>query len=463
MTMEIQRKIFVQVPSYRDRQLIPTLTDLVANASNPGELRVVVCWQHDTDEALGDFVDAGFLHSGSTRRNGHAVHVLGKDGAIVEVIDIHFLDTKGCGWARNAIQGHYDGERYNLQIDAHHRFIENWDAAMIDMLESLRGKYRKPLLTGYPPSFNPALFPQDRQNHVGQMLVRKFTTVGVVSYRAARMPGWEERTEPMRARFMSGGFVFSDGAFVEEVMNDADHFFSTEEIVMAVRAFSHGYDFFHPHRVLLWHQYNSEARKVWEDHTDERKSSGEIEGSAMDRSILALQRSLLLLGVSSEHEAVDFGRYGLGQDRSIRQFERYAGLSFRHRGIRREASTPTEPDESHYDLPDSEWEDGLICKRAFQVRIGSDRALRSSSGLDSVVVFAYAADGTELVRRSLSADDLKVLLEEDAFEYVDQFDACPSRLPAQYDIQATSQSPELSGAFSIAVGELSNDFVSAYP
>lgn len=459
--MDIQRKIFVQVPSYRDRQLIPTLTDLVENASDPGGLRIVVCWQHDTDETLDDFVASGFRHSGSARRNGHLVHLMDKDGAIVEVIDVHFLDTKGCGWARNASQGHYDGERYNLQIDAHHRFIEHWDAAMIEMLESLRGRYDKPLLTGYPPSFDPAVFPEGRQNHVGQMLVRKFSTLGIVSYRAARMPGWEERTEPMRARFMSGGFVFSDGAFVEEVMNDADHFFSTEEIVMAVRAFTHGYDFFHPHRVLLWHQYHSGARKVWEDHTDERKSSGEIEGSATDRAILALERSLSLLGISAGEEAVDFGRFGLGRHRSVRQFERYAGLSFRHRGISSEAAEPTEPDESYYDLPDHEWEEGLICKRAFQVCIGSTRPLPGPADLDAVAVVAYAADGSELVARSLSANDLEVLATNGSFEYIDKFEACPSRLPARYDLQATSKTPELSAAFAIVVHELGEDAVSA--
>ena len=45
-------KIFVQIASYRDPELIPTVLDLVEKAKNPEALRIVVAWQHDDNETL---------------------------------------------------------------------------------------------------------------------------------------------------------------------------------------------------------------------------------------------------------------------------------------------------------------------------------------------------------------------------------------------------------------------------
>jgi len=39
--------IFVQIPAYRDPELVPTLVDLIEKAQAPRRLRVGVCWQHD--------------------------------------------------------------------------------------------------------------------------------------------------------------------------------------------------------------------------------------------------------------------------------------------------------------------------------------------------------------------------------------------------------------------------------
>jgi hypothetical protein len=49
----MEESIFVQVASYRDPQLIPTLHSLIRQASRPERLRVVVCWQHGLDEMIG--------------------------------------------------------------------------------------------------------------------------------------------------------------------------------------------------------------------------------------------------------------------------------------------------------------------------------------------------------------------------------------------------------------------------
>ena len=55
-----------------------------------------------------------------------------------KIVDINYLDSKGACWARNQLQQNYDGEEYTLQLDSHHRFVENWDVELISMIKKLQ-------------------------------------------------------------------------------------------------------------------------------------------------------------------------------------------------------------------------------------------------------------------------------------------------------------------------------------
>ena len=50
-------KIFIQIASYRDPQLLPTLRDCIKNAKNPDNLVFGICWQHDEKDSLEEFKD----------------------------------------------------------------------------------------------------------------------------------------------------------------------------------------------------------------------------------------------------------------------------------------------------------------------------------------------------------------------------------------------------------------------
>ena len=45
-----QDKIFVQIASYRDPELIPTIKDCIAKAKYPKRLTFGICWQHSIDD-----------------------------------------------------------------------------------------------------------------------------------------------------------------------------------------------------------------------------------------------------------------------------------------------------------------------------------------------------------------------------------------------------------------------------
>jgi hypothetical protein len=337
--------IFTQIASYKDPQLIPTLVDLFSHAAHPELVRAVVCWQHGADETIEDFLDKGFDVVSTETLLGDEVHTLSYKGGTVELIDVHYLKTRGACWARNKIQQHYNKEKYTLQLDSHHRFVESWDSTLIDMLESVRDVSPKPLLTAYVSSFDPENDPAGRIRDPWKMDFDRFIPEGAVFFRPSTIDNWKELDKPMLSRFYSGHFAFADGSFAEEVQHDPEYFFHGEEISIGVRAFTHGYDMYHPHRVVCWHEYTRKGRvKVWDEHTTQQKQKGKIEKDWMELNNECHERNRILFGMDGQDpNKIDFGKYGFGKVRTVKQFEEYAGMSFKYRGVQQQVLDKVTP------------------------------------------------------------------------------------------------------------------------
>jgi Glycosyltransferase (GlcNAc) len=73
---------------------------------------------------------------------------------------------------------------------------------------------------------------------------------------------------PAHSRFLSGHFSFARTQWAREIRHDPDIYFSGEELNLTVRSYTHGWDFFHPHKVVIWHSTMREERKnllKWDD------------------------------------------------------------------------------------------------------------------------------------------------------------------------------------------------------
>lgn len=304
-----QKTIFVQIASYRDPELLKTLQDALDKAKNADRLVFGICWQHSP----ADSWDTLELYQNDPR---------------FKIIDVDYKDAKGACWARNQIQQLYNGEDYTLQLDSHHRFVQDWDQELIDMLEGLRAKgYQKPVLTAYIPSYDPQNDPEGRVQVPWKMNFDRFTPEGVVFFLPATIENHTQLTEPIPARFYSGHFTFADGSFAEEVQHDPTFYFHGEEITIAVRAFTHGYDLFHPHKIIAWHEYTRQGRtKQWDD-----------DPTWGERNRITHEKVRKLLGVDGHtittEDAASFGKYGLGTQRTIADWERHSGVRFKDRGI----------------------------------------------------------------------------------------------------------------------------------
>ncbi|WP_233837997.1 UDP-N-acetylglucosamine-transferase [Paraburkholderia sp. ZP32-5] len=435
--------IFVQIASYRDSQLIPTLLDLINKAKRPDWLRIAICWQHAPDETLGEFWRQGF-GKWSTEENGDwPVQHLDYRGAKVELIDIPHMMTQGACWARNTIQQRYGGERYTLQLDSHHRFVEGWDKLVIDTLESLRAESPKPLLTGYLPPFNPAN-DSDLGGNPLFLCFDRFGTEGVVMFRGKKLPPVDA---PVRARFYSGHFTFADGHFAETVQHDPDYFFLGEEISIAVRAFTHGYDLYHPHCLIAWHEYTREYRvKMWDDHTDQAKQRGEIDEHWGERSARAYQRNRALLGVDGETSAQhNFDKYGHGTARTLADYEAYAGISFACRGVH-ETTLNHEPplppgtpraDEATWKTSLRRANDVRVClhRDTFDKHAASPGAVNLLSCATSANVVVYDDTAADLYSETVEASRLSQSRANNWLDFRVIFLSALEQIPARYAIE----------------------------
>lgn len=414
--------IFVQMASYRDPQLVPTLNDMIANAKHPENLHIGVCWQHGDDEPIDIFLDAGFEVTGGSddpRVYNLPVITLEKNGAKVSAIDVHFHKTQGACWARNSIQQIYDNEKYTMQLDSHHRFVEHWDSKVIDMLEGLRDKSPKPLLTAYIPSFDPENDPAARVQEPWKMDFDRFIPEGAVFFLPSTIDNWKDIDSPVPARFFSAHFVFADGSFAVEVQHDPEYFFHGEEISLAVRAYTHGYDLYHPHRVIAWHEYTRKGRiKVWDDHTTNQRNKGRVELDWVQRNEMCHKRNRILFGMDGEDpNQIDFGKYGFGTERTVLEYEQYAGISFKYRGVQQRTIDRLDPPGDYVYENEEQWKSTFVGSHDIRILFHRSELGELADDYDFWYVGAADEDEQEIFRKDAQAHEIKSYVQNEWIDF----------------------------------------------
>ena len=409
----LKPSIFVQIAAYRDPQLIPTLNDMINNARKPQHLHVSVCWQHGSEQGLESFIDAGYKLESTdvttVNDREYTVHKFSKKKASVQLIDVHYNETEGACWARNLIQQFYNGEKYTLQLDSHHRFVKNFDTILVDMIEGLRRESKKPLITAYIPSFDPDLDPSGRVNVPWKMDFDRFIPEGAVFFIPSTIDDWKDRKgTPMRARFYSAHFAFADGTFATEVQHDPQYFFHGEEISIAARAFTHGYDLYHPTVLVAWHEYTRKGRvKVWDDHTTPQKKQGKVKLDWVERNDLCHLRNRILFGMDGlDSKSIDFGKYGFGTERTLLEYEEYAGISFKYRGVQQGTLDKKEPPVGITYVDEEQWKNTFVRSNDIRICFHKSELGEWEDDYDFWYVGCHDANGKEIFRKDSQVGDI---------------------------------------------------------
>jgi SAM-dependent methyltransferase len=301
--MADEPRIFVNIASYRDTECQWTVRDLFQKAAKPDRVFVGICWQFVPEEDEDCFLF-------QTRP------------AQCRVVEVDARESYGACWARSKVQALWQGEEYTLQIDSHMRFVPGWDDVLLAML--LQCPSEKAVLSSYPPSYDPP--DQLGEATIADIEPNEYDSHGVLKLKATASYPADDPPPPKRNPFIAAGLLFGPSSMIAEVPYDPRLYFHGEEITMAVRLFTAGYDVYSPNRVVAFHDYGNRRgrHRHWDD----------FEWTHLNDLSFKRIRHLLGQVESTDAEVLqDLDRYGLGKARTLADYEAFAGLDFRRQLI----------------------------------------------------------------------------------------------------------------------------------
>jgi len=250
--------IFVQIAAYRDFEVTPTILDAIKQSSGNHKINFGV----------------------------HTVYLEESEINVPDLPNVKHAESKapdniGLGIGRALAHQFYDGEDYYLQCDSHSRFIKGWDEVAIHSVLNYQIQgIHKPLLTMYPANY---WYPS---------LDAKFVEKDVLSSGQLRNISFHENPDQFRktriplqtampivdgsvfVKSVSGGSIFTVNGF--QPFN-TDIAFYGEEIWLAARAYTHGFDIVVPDEQYMYHLYYNhnkpaeinKRKLLWADFPDQ--------------------------------------------------------------------------------------------------------------------------------------------------------------------------------------------------
>lgn len=293
--------IFVSISSYRDQELKPTILDIVKKSSGNHEIRfgVHISYLEESEIDLPDLPNIKYVAS-------------------------RVPENIGVGSGRYISHNFYNNEDFYLQCDSHSRFIKNWDEiAISSILDYQSHGISKPLLTMYPANYwyKDLTFTEIETD---TMDISYRTNISFKEkpedFKNLRIPS--QLAVPCEnnifTKSVSAGCIFTVGPFMAP---NKDIAFWGEEILMAARAYTHGYDLMVPKQQFMYHLYynwkNPEInrRKIfWQDFPDKFESMNK---SSRDLIYMVLTEGLVGEGL-------------LGIERTLSEYGIFAGLDFKN-------------------------------------------------------------------------------------------------------------------------------------
>jgi hypothetical protein len=295
--------IFVALTSFIDHDLRNTILSCIQQAKHPENLSFGLILQYD---------------------NTSGTHEKCVDDLIerykIRVKKYWYENSMGGCWARNEVANLVVGEKYILQIDAHTRFIKDWDEILLKDMKTINTKC---IISYLSPPFrrNKELGIDYEFKHIDNPYILNIPKISMISeeYWPDFMGYANEHHTNQLVRQVSllyAGFVFAPASWYRDVKNDPEHYYTGEEFALSIRSYTHGYDIYQPSRIVSWH-------KSGPDHVHHFKALPT--GDDLHRR--AMGRLKLLI------EGGDLGRYGLGNSRTLQDYENFARINIKEKKI----------------------------------------------------------------------------------------------------------------------------------
>ncbi len=236
------KKIFVNVCSYRDKLLLPTIESLIENESGRNEI------------VYGVFEQTSLADSLQTK----APDLVKKTNIRYKRIDPEFSD--GVVWARSINSMQIYEEEFQYQIDSHMLFDKGWDHYLIlDYLHACKvAGHDRVILTCGTKNFD---LDGDR---ITKHTLTDDISVNLGYYQFdknmrlhAHGPWVPARDVVSPSRHICAGNFFAPAKWVKEVGYNTNIFFEGEEQMFALTSFLKGYSIYHMRRAKVYHYLRS--------------------------------------------------------------------------------------------------------------------------------------------------------------------------------------------------------------
>jgi len=315
------RTIFVSLMSYRDPRCRLTVQNIFAQAAYPERIRVGVIDQIEPGDLSCD--------TPSLPCESDPMQMLCKYHKHIDVYELESNLSVGEMFARHLAQRMYRGEYYLLQLDSDITFVKDWDKDIIDQHETTGNDMA--ILTTYLQTIDNFDVDNRKPKYTSRYLICDAGFTGVGKERRLRHDVFDQpessshRNAPLLQPFWGAGFSFSRGHFVLSVPYDPrvamiDR--ADEEISMAIRAFSHGYDNYAPMRNICFRGQIEDLNEDVEVSPKEKYFS-ELADQYMRKQKESMTRLLGLVGMEPYEEIeerTEEERYGLGRVREASKF-----------------------------------------------------------------------------------------------------------------------------------------------
>jgi hypothetical protein len=291
--------IFVQIASYHDFELGKTILHAIKQSSKKHEIHFGVfnCY-YETNDIYIPKVDN------------------------LKIIEKKAPDGIGVGRSRNIANSLYDGQDYYLQCDSHTRFKENWDDFLISEIKRYQeAGIKKPLLTTYPGTYR---YDDNLEEIIdwGNNVNVTNLSDNIEQFKNTLIPN-QRAIDPEGTVFnksVSAGSIFTVGEFANTDFNDKIAFWG-EEIFIAAKSWTNGFDLVIPSSQQLFHLYydhnqplqRNGRRHAWKDFV-------EVFNDMVVESNAEIKRIF-------EQEVI--GKNALGTERTLEEFGIYSGLNFK--------------------------------------------------------------------------------------------------------------------------------------
>jgi len=225
-------KIFVSIACFMDKDIENTVKDCLDKAENPEDIVFGICLQEDPEEQL------------LTEYNNNKQFKIHR---------IHWNQARGPAFARGIIYDMFSDEEYFFQIDCHTRFYNNWDSNIINSHNICKKINDKAIISYYPVNIN------NMGKHDDTIV--NITTVRCIDINnGIKTHGRNVNISscPKKSWGISAAMLFFDKKAYHDVIFDKDIYFGLqfeEQVVLAARYWTSGYDIFTPDKHIIGTEY----------------------------------------------------------------------------------------------------------------------------------------------------------------------------------------------------------------